>query len=34
MRGLLNDNISRFDSENSFGFPEIFSVTDRVVCES
>lgn len=30
MRGLLNDNIARFDCLNPYGFPEIFAVTARV----
>lgn len=30
MRGLLNDNIARFDSLNAYGFPEIFPVIDLV----
>ncbi len=32
MRGLLNDNIARFDSENYCGFPEIFPITEKVDC--
>lgn len=32
MRGLLNDNIARFDSENPFGFPEIFPITEKIDC--
>ena len=27
MRGLLNHNIAAFESENDYGFPEIFPVT-------
>ena len=33
MRGLLNHNIAAFESENDYGFPEIFPVTERVSCE-
>ena len=33
MRGLLNHNIAAFESENDYGFPEIFPVTERVSCD-
>lgn len=30
MRGLLNDNIARFESMNYYGFPEMLGVYERV----
>lgn len=33
MRGLLNDNIARFDSLNAYGFPEVFPILERVSCD-
>ena len=30
MRGLLNDNIARFEANNYYGFPEIFEIPDKI----